>query len=56
MEYRSRFSSDLKKMLPRILLEAYDCVVNGKPVLERIMERYQITIDKASGITNDPDD
>lgn len=37
-----------------IPLEAYDYVVNGKPALEWIMERYAITVDKASGIQNDP--
>jgi len=36
--------------------EAYDYVVNGKPALEWIMERYQVTVDKASGIKNDPND
>jgi len=36
--------------------EAYDYVVNGKPALEWIMERYQVTIDKDSGIKNDPND
>lgn len=39
--------------LPR---EAYDYVVNGKPAIEWIMERYQVTVDKASGIRNDPND
>jgi predicted helicase len=39
-----------------IPLEAYDYIVNSKPALEWIMERYQITIDKASGIKNDPND
>ena len=39
-----------------IPLEAYDYVVNGKPALEWIMERYQITVDKDSGIRNDPND
>lgn len=42
--------------LDGIPLEAYDYVVNGKPALEWIIERYQITIDKASGIKNDPND
>jgi predicted helicase len=37
-----------------IPLEAYEYVVNGKPALEWIMERYAITVDKASGIQNDP--
>jgi predicted helicase len=31
-------------------------VVNGKPALEWIMERYQVTVDKDSGIHNDPND
>ncbi len=42
--------------LTGIPLEAYDYVVNGKPALEWIMERYQITVDKDSGIRNDPND
>jgi predicted helicase len=39
-----------------IPLEAYDYVVNGKSAIEWIMERYAITIDKDSGIKNDPND
>ena len=42
--------------LSSIPLEAYDYIVNGKPAIEWIMERYQITIDKDSGIRNDPND
>ena len=42
--------------LDGIPLEAYDYIVNGKPALEWIMERYQFSKDKASGITNDPND
>jgi predicted helicase len=42
--------------LTGIPLETYDYVVNGKPALEWIMERYQITVDKDSGIRNDPND
>lgn len=36
--------------------EAYDYVVNGKSAIEWIMERYAVTTDKKSGITNDPND
>lgn len=36
--------------------EALDYVVNGKPALEWIIERYQVTADKDSGIVNDPND
>ena len=42
--------------LSGIPLEAYDYVVNGKPALEWIIERYQFTKDKDSGITNNPND
>ena len=42
--------------IENIPLEAYDYVVNGKSAIEWIMERYAITTDKASGITNDPND
>lgn len=37
-----------------IPLEAYEYVVNGKSAIEWVMERYAITVDKASGIRNDP--
>ncbi len=42
--------------LSDIPLEAYEYVVNGKPAIEWIMERYQVTVDKDSGIRNDPND
>ena len=42
--------------LSGIPLAAYDYVVNGKPALEWLMERYQVTVDKDSGIRNDPND
>lgn len=36
--------------------KAYEYVVNGKSAIEWIMERYAITTDKKSGITNNPND
>ena len=39
-----------------IPVEAYEYVVNGKSAVEWIMERYAVTTDKSSGITNDPND
>ena len=36
--------------------EAYEYVVNGKSAIEWIMERYQVSVDSKSGITNDPND
>lgn len=40
--------------LHEIPLEAYEYVVNGKPAVEWIMERYKVHRDKKSGIVNDP--
>ena len=40
--------------LKGIPLEAYEYQVNGKSPIEWVMERYQITTDKKSGIVNDP--
>ena len=39
-----------------IPLEAYDYVVNGKPAIEWIIERYQFRREPDSGIVNDPND
>jgi predicted helicase len=36
--------------------KAYEYIVNGKSAIEWIMERYQITTHKDSGITNNPND
>lgn len=35
---------------------AYEYVVNGRSAIEWILEKYQVTTDKASGIKNDPND
>ena len=42
--------------ISKIPLQAYDYVVNGKPAIEWIIERYQVTRDKDSGIVNDAND
>lgn len=42
--------------LKGIPLDAYDYVVNGKSALEWVMERYAVSIHKASQIKNDPND
>ena len=36
--------------------KAYEYVINGKSAIEWIIDRYQITIDKKSGIQNNPND
>lgn len=48
------YNSDIT--IENIPSEAYDYIVNGRSAIEWIMERYQIKTDKASGITNDPND
>ena len=53
---KTRIVYNSKVALVGIPREAYDYVVNGKPALEWIMERYQATVDKKSGIRNDPND
>ncbi|MCC8070994.1 MAG: DEAD/DEAH box helicase family protein [Bacteroidales bacterium] len=42
--------------IEKIPQKAYEYVVNGKSAIEWIMERYAVTIDKASHIKNDPND
>ncbi len=48
------YNSSIK--ITNIPLEAYDYVVNGKSAIEWIMDRYQVKVDKDSGIKNDPND
>jgi predicted helicase len=45
-----------KIRLEDIPAKAYEYVVNGKSAIEWIMERYQVTVHKESGIKNDPND
>jgi predicted helicase len=42
--------------IENIPAKAYEYVVNGKSAIEWIMERYQVTVHKDSGIKNDPND
>ena len=42
----------IKNLPPR----AFEYVVNGRSPLEWIIDRYQVKIDKASGIKNNPND
>jgi predicted helicase len=43
-----------KITVENIPLKAYDYVVNGKSAIEWIIERYQVSTHKESGIINDP--
>ena len=45
-----------KIIIENIPTKAYEYVVNGKSAIEWIIERYQITTHKESGIKNDPND
>ncbi len=45
-----------KIVVSNIPEKAYEYVVNGKSAIEWVMERYQVKVDKASGIKNDPND
>jgi len=45
-----------KIVVSNIPEKAYEYVVNGKSAIEWIMERYQVSTDKKSGIKNDPND
>ena len=45
-----------KIIVSNIPAKAYEYVVNGKSAIEWIMERYQVTVHKESGIRNDPND
>jgi len=44
------------RIIRNIPLEAYDYIVNGKSAIEWVMERYQVSTHKESGIMNDPND
>ena len=54
MDDRSRIVYNDHITIRGIPLAAYDYVVNGKSAIEWVMERYQVTTNKDSGIVNDP--
>ena len=45
-----------KVLIENIPMKAYEYIVNGKSAVEWIIERYQVKVDKKSGIKNDPND
>lgn len=53
---KTKITYNSKITIENIPEEAYEYVVNGKSAIEWIMERYQITTNKDSGIRNDPND
>ena len=54
IEDRTRIIYNDRITIRGIPLAAYDYVVNGKSAIEWVMERYQVTTNKDSGIVNDP--
>ncbi|MDD4205861.1 MAG: helicase, partial [Candidatus Delongbacteria bacterium] len=55
-EDKSRINYNSKITIENIPDKAYEYIVNGKSAIEWIMERYQVTTHKESGIKNDPND
>ncbi|MBK6932646.1 MAG: hypothetical protein IPH12_18010, partial [Saprospirales bacterium] len=53
---KSRILYNSHISIEKIPAEAYEYVVNGKSAIEWVMERYQVTTHKDSGIRNDPND
>ncbi len=62
---KMRFGTDKNKtqitvrpgeVITGIPMVAYDYVVNGKPAIEWVMDRYQVRNDQDSAIVNDPND
>ena len=61
MEFPAKGQKDTIIYNPHVTIsnipaKTYDYIVNGKPAIEWIMERYAITTHKESGIRNDPND
>ncbi len=54
VEDRSRIIYNEHITIRGIPLTAYEYVVNGKSAIEWVMDRYQVTTNKDSGIVNDP--
>ena len=54
IEDRSRIIYNDNITIRGIPLAAYDYQVNGKSAIEWVMDRYQVTTNKDSGIVNDP--
>ena len=55
-EDKTRLVFNNQITLSNIPLEAYEYVVNGKSAIDWVIERYQITTDKDSKISNNPND
>jgi predicted helicase len=56
VEDKTALKFNAKTILTGIPPEAHEYVVNGKPAIEWLIERYQVSTDKSSNIVNDPND
>lgn len=56
VEDKTSLKLNAKTVLTGIPAEVREYVVNGKPAIEWLMERYQVSTDKSSNIVNDPND
>ncbi|HEL4111155.1 TPA: DEAD/DEAH box helicase [Stenotrophomonas maltophilia] len=56
IEDKTALKFNAKTILTGIPPEAHEYVVNGKPAIEWLIERYQVATDKSSNIVNDPND
>ncbi|UXA61869.1 N-6 DNA methylase [Xanthomonas prunicola] len=56
VEDKTALKFNAKTILTGIPPEAHEYVVNGKPAIEWLIERYQVSTDKSSSIVNDPND
>ena len=56
VEDKTSLKFNAKTVLTGIPAEVHEYVVNGKPAIEWLIERYQVSTDKSSNITNDPND
>jgi predicted helicase len=56
VEDKTALKFNAKTILTGIPPECHEYVVNGKPAIEWLIERYQVSTDRSSKIVNDPND
>ena len=53
-DHKDKILYNSKITIENIPAKAYEYIINGKSAIEWIMERYQVMVNKESGIKNDP--
>ena len=56
VEDKTSLKFNARTVLTGIPAEVHEYVVNGKPAIEWLIERYQLSTDSSSNIVNDPND